>query len=426
MKATTIDIETVRAGACKVYPYFSRGLCNITPIAVENFRDINPGGWAVDKFWRVYYDPAILAEAGGLEKLKEFVACFIHEHHHPVLDHFGRHKALPVREDGSQWTAPEWNKAADREINGSDPFLLKHLPKWACFPEQIGKENGLLAEEYLLREEEEEEEGEGGGGGGDPGNPEDGSQPDCGSGCGGESRPWELGPPSPDNPGVEPGQGEVLRELIAKDIKEHEKKVGSVPSNFSKWADDILVPPQVPWQQILHRFLRQCAEMTAGSFDFTFQRRNRRQSAYGDVILPATYQPKLEVAVVLDTSGSMSESDLNYACSEISAILRVAQSSVNVVCCDSKAHAAQRITRPQNIQIIGRGGTDMTVGLKAAAKASPSPHLLICLTDGFTGWPQRGEISQPIIAGIVKGNSWGRPSSPPSWVHTVAIEKGGE
>lgn len=444
-KKETFDLETVRAGACDVYPYHSRGLCNIEPVPIEGFRKQNPGGWAVDEFWRVYYDPAFLEEY----ELAACVACLIHEHGHPTLDHFGRFKALPVRKDGTMWTAEEWNKAADREMNGSDPFLLKHLPKWACFPEQIGKKAGLLAEEYLVREE---------GGGGKKGKPKCGQcgsedvdisavpgaaqgemtcndcghkEPvevkwDCGGGAGGEQRPWELGPPTAKNPGVARGQGEILRELIARDIQEHAKTQGNVPGNWKSWAEAVLEPPKTPWQQVFGRFLRQCSEMTAGAYDFTFQRRNRRQSAYGDVILPACYQPKLEVGVVLDTSGSMSSSDLEYACSEINGILRAAQSSVNVVCCDSEAHAAQKITRAQNIQILGRGGTDMTVGLLAAAKGSPAPHVLVCLTDGFTDWPQRGDIQQPIIGGIIYGNRYGKPADPPSWIHTVEIEKEGE
>lgn len=436
----SFDYSTIRAGACKIRPYLARPLCNLNPVPIIGFKNICPGGWAVDEFWRMYFDPIDLEEL----TLEQLVARVFHEKSHPLRLHFERYKSLGLRPDGQKWTAQEWNMAGDREINGNDRFLRKHGDDWWCWPEQIGMRSGLLAEEYLIFDpdsgggdgEDDDGEGEGEGGGegegkdecGNPGNP--GSpgtgQGDCGSGCGGEQRPWELGPPTAQDPGIEKGQGEVLRELTAQDIQDHVKTIGSVAGTWEGWAEKALTPPVVPWQQVLSRYLRQCIEMSIGAHDFTHRKPNRRQSAYGNIIMPASYRPKVEVGVVLDTSGSMSEADLSAALCEIDGILRAAQANVQVVCCDSQAHAAQNVSNARTVKILGRGGTDMTVGLRAASKGFPVPHVLVCLTDGYTDWPQRGDLPMPVIAGVIASGRWGKPSAPPSWIHAVDITREGE
>lgn len=240
---------------------------------------------------------------------------------------------------------------------------------------------------------------------------------DCGAD--GEGRPWEV--PEEEDSGLSPGDAEDIRRTVAQAVQEGSRSMGNIPGHWEAWAGAELAPPKVPWQQKLQRFLRYATTISVGASDFTYQRRSRRQAAVGRrITLPASYSPKLEVAVVIDTSGSMSDDDLNRACSEVDGILRACGASAQVICADAQVTASQRITSARNIELSGRGGTDMRVGLRAAAKSTPTPHAIILLSDGYTPWPKQGEIKTPIVVGLI-GRNCG-VDSVPEWVDSIVVD----
>jgi predicted metal-dependent peptidase len=92
-----------------------------------------------------------------------------------------------------------------------------------------------------------------------------------------------------------------------------------------------------------------------------------------DVILPGFVRPVPEVAVVIDTSGSMHEALLGQALAEAENLPRVAGSTrgrLLVIPCDAAAHGVQRVSAARQIDLMGGGGTNMGEGL-AAASALP-------------------------------------------------------
>jgi predicted metal-dependent peptidase len=134
------------------------------------------------------------------------------------------------------------------------------------------------------------------------------------------------------------------------------------------------------------------------------------------------HSPIPEVAVVLDTSGSMftaayqkgtneaiQEGEgyrtlLQEALHEIGGILEEYGNTigVNVLATDTAVQSAQRVYDIEDIQLLGGGGTDMGVGLNALALLEPQPNVAICLTDGYTPWPEnRPEVDAEYIVGIV-------------------------
>lgn len=405
-------------GAAHLYPFLGRGIHAMTPVPVPGLSKMC-GGWAMDKYGRCYFDPEMVLGIGGEEyPLKTLIADFLHEVWHFLRQHPDRFEnlALPM---GVSRDSKRWNIAADAEINGSDTFLREHLQEWCVFPEKLKDGGGCTlppnktAEQYYMMLPEEEGE--------EPGKPPTGQgPPECFSD---KPRPWELGEPDEDTPGVSDKQGESLRQSVAKEILESSRARGDVPYAWSGWAGCQIETAKIPWQTQLRRFAKHSMVITSGASNFTFTRRSRRQHMVrGGAVIPAVYHPKLEIAVVVDTSGSMSDSDLTRCLSEMSGIARAVGGSMFVVTGDTGASWSQRCTSVRQVEFNSRGGTDMRPLIAHAAKQSPSPHCIIVLTDGYTPWPNQRECRVPVMVGLL-GSHCGE-GAVPRWMSRLIIEGG--
>ena len=130
--------------------------------------------------------------------------------------------------------------------------------------------------------------------------------------------------------------------------------------------------------------------------------------------------PSLYVSIVVDTSGSMGQEDLDAALSEVDGVLRstgVSRHQVRVLSCDAASSAPVRVRSVRDIRLTGGGGTDMRVGIAAAARTRPAPHVIIVLTDGDTPWPARPGAARLVCAIISRDT----PHDTPPWAVTVHV-----
>jgi predicted metal-dependent peptidase len=135
--------------------------------------------------------------------------------------------------------------------------------------------------------------------------------------------------------------------------------------------------------------------------------------------------PRIRVSIVVDTSGSMSRSDLSAALSEIRGVLKSAGVSgdrVTVITCDAASGAAQKISRVEDVQLVGGGGTDMRVGIDAAEKSRPDSHVILTITDGLTPWPDKPTKARLVC--VIVGDDSGAASDTPDWALTVTVPSG--
>ena len=150
--------------------------------------------------------------------------------------------------------------------------------------------------------------------------------------------------------------------------------------------------PPIPWEVKLAHWLDQYFPPLEKRR--TFARAHRRQSATPDIPRPAWINPDEQQAsrvfgAVIDTSGSMSRSDLAKA---VGAIASYAMSRevafVRLVQCDAAPHDAGYV-RPEElldrVQIKGRGGTVLMPGIKLLeeAKDFPKDGPILLITDGY-------------------------------------------
>ena len=375
------------------WKYFSSQLLSMVLVAKPGS---SFGTCATDCKGRFYYDPAFVQNVS----VEELATIWLHECLHCWLDHANRR-------DGRD--SSRWNKAVDREINDDlvgegFPFPLNYPP---LLPFDIGQENGQLAEFYYECEEEEDGEDEGEG---------DGKGKGGGSSMDGEPRDWEDGD---ETPSVPEAVQECIRHDVSNKIVEHSKTRGRVPGGLLQEAMRQIEPPKVSWQKELASAVRACAADVAGAVDFTYRRPSRRQSIYGDIIMPAVRRPVPETVIVLDTSGSMYGGDLDSALRETQGVLKsLGGRGIRVLSTDSQVHSRQRVSHTSKIKALGGGGTDMRVGIAEARKLKPSPDLCIVLTDGYTPWPDNAPKGMKVIVGVTGRH--GRDG--PSWARNIRID----
>ena len=241
----------------------------------------------------------------------------------------------------------------------------------------------------------------------------------CGSGGGSQKEDFEDSEePNLNDPtsGVGEVEREVIKQQVAYAIREQNNKLrGTVPGGMVFWADYILKPSKQPWQTILSRSVRLATNRLMGQHDYSYASMNRRHQT-ADVIIPGLYKPEPKFVLVIDSSGSMNNSDYAEAFGHISAILNtVGLTKVPVLVCDAAVANVQWVTDIKQIKLTGGGGTDMRVAIEKAAELKYS--FIIVLTDGETPWPiERPPGIRSIIACLTRKPHM---ALPPGWIKTI-------
>ena len=405
------NVSMIRIGAFDSHP--SIAIFRAKVFILSDLKEKSGCSWCVDEEWRIYVDIGAIV-GPGKETILESIASFMHEVQHPLRDHFTRFRGMKEA-DGSPLNMKKANIAADMAMNGNDPFLRENLPKDCIFPQNFkDKRTGRDFErghtwEYYYRWMDLPEEKEEGGS----------SEEKEGGDFVGGKREWELGPVTEENPGVTPEESEETRDAVAREIQESEKTTpGSHPADIVAWAGEVLAPPKLDWQSLLRQHIAESRDKTLGATDYSFSRTNRRMSAIcSDFVLPALYEPAIEPAVVIDSSGSMSNRDLEEVFSEVDGVLQTTSSQMFVVTGDTRVRFADYVCAVSDVKIEGRGGTDMAPLLARAVEEEPT--CVIVLTDGYFTFPPEEKMNGvPLIVCLIGDNT---DHYCPSWANVIKL-----
>jgi len=105
------------------------------------------------------------------------------------------------------------------------------------------------------------------------------------------------------------------------------QQAGKLDGEFSKLIDFFL-QPQVSWQSLLAQYMS-----TFARDDFTYSRPSRRP---GKAILPSLRSHQIDITVAIDTSGSISQDEIDEFISEINAIKANIRAGITLIACDDK------------------------------------------------------------------------------------------
>lgn len=457
----SLAIRAARLRLERDRPYLAQALWSLQLVERPGI-----GTLAVDEWWRLYYDPEALERWD-----QQLDGVLYHEICHLLREHADRLRAVEDHDLA--------NRAADAEINDDLLEEGVELPGGMITPDSLGFPSHRLAEEYveLLSKTPRDQTpgggaGQGGGGGesradqssalagagpnrqGDcaaagsspaatqgvtgslaaTGGGADGSmaapgpatpplpspapgQGRCGSCATGHREAWEDGPPAGGNaPGLSRVEGQLTRRAVAEAVRrEASRGIGTVPGHMGRWADALL-SPRVDWRRELAASFRRAVAQAAGAVDYSYRRPSRRQGCMGDVVVPSLHCPVPEVAMVVDTSGSMGTDQMSFALAEVRGVLQACGGGgVRVLSCDALAGACRRVFRAGQVELVGGGGTDMGAGIAAALALRPRPEVVIVVTDGETPWPDAAPPARVIVVVVGAGTC-------PPWAKEIRYE----
>ncbi len=273
-------------------------------------------------------------------------------------------------------------------------------------------------------------EGEGAEGGLAPGEQWDGSPPNRSAGDGGSShdgipRPWECPAPAEGEEanevpaGPDPCRQDDIRQATARQIEQEAASGrGDIPAGLRRSARDLLHPPVNPVEE-LKASVRFAVTAVSGFGDYSYRRLPRRRPP-GAATMPGHICPLPQVTVIADTSGSMGSDDLGLALGTIAQVIKGLPNprGVRVLAGDSTVGSAKNVFRPDQVELLGGGGTAMDELIEAAMDEKPRPTVILVVTDAETPWPQE-PVAARVIACLTRKPRWCAP--PPSWIETVLL-----
>lgn len=285
---------------------------------------------------------------------EETVFLVAHEVEHCVYDHMSRRGGRKPK---------LWNAAADYVINGE--LITHHVGKLpdkvrtgveACYDT---KYNGMFTEEVyelLLKDPNQNF-------------PEFDIHMEPGDG---------KGVPMTDE------ERRILTDEIRAAVMQAAKvDVGNTPLAVKRMLKDI-TEPQMDWREILNMQIQSIVRN-----DFTWSRCSRKSQASG-IYLPGTKEAyKIDVAVAMDSSGSISDDMIRDFLGEVKGIMtQFDDFRLRLWCSDTQVYNEQIYT-PDNIddiddyQVMGRGGNDFNCNWNYMKEHDIMPERFIHFTDGY-------------------------------------------
>jgi predicted metal-dependent peptidase len=290
-----------------------------------------------------------------------------HEAMHPALGHLWRR--------GSR-DHVKFNYACDYVING---ILVKNnftLPEGVLLDHQYDK----MSAEEVYAQLPDPPESEGGMGKGQS----------LGGGGTIDNHDYWDGAGSKKEDGEGGGQGEMLenneqiwkerlaRAAIAAKIQ------GNLPSDIESLVD-AAVEPKLPWRELLRNYVQDATKT-----EYRMMPPSKRY-LHIPIYMPSMKGEFLEIAVAIDTSGSISQPELETFVSEMQGIADQFENyRVHVYACDAAIHGYDVIEThdewPKSYG--GRGGTDFRPVFKDIEEKGLEISVLIYLTDSYGSFPE--------------------------------------
>ena len=162
------------------------------------------------------------------------------------------------------------------------------------------------------------------------------------------------------------------------------KDMGSGYANLIRQFEDLL-DSKIPWQTVLREFITQTSKNR-----YTYNRPSRK-SYHSGIIFPTMTGDNIDLVFGVDTSGSMSNTDLAEALSELYSICEEFDNwNVDLISCDTGAHLIGEYNSEEgddfetiDTGLVGGGGTDMQPLLEYANEREEIPAVCIIITDGY-------------------------------------------
>jgi predicted metal-dependent peptidase len=323
--------------------------------------------------------------------IDERIGLLAHEIDHIIFQHMARMKAyvqLGLGPDLDRFSVKKFNHAADYIINAHLTQQGFKLPLGSLQNSQVTADD-IVDEVYLKLPKDEDDKDDG---------------PDQHV----EGDPQQQA----DTPTVQ---------AALKKAQEMAKMQGKGAGGLERFIDEFC-SPKISWQEHLRKALM---ANTRGRDVYTWQRPNRRKLATA----PHVYMPGRaglqgpEIAVEIDTSGSIGEEELKTFLGELSGIMdEIQPRKIHVMYVDDALHGDVIELEDSNElaelghKAGGGGGTDMTVVFSEIESRQIPAESVVIFTDGYTGFGE--DVGIPTVWAITT------PGITAPWGTTVHVPLG--
>ena len=338
---------------------------------------------------------------------RQMVFILAHELSHLLLESYNRAKPMGVDYESTSEESKQkrdlWNCATDYEINSnlhnneetdqSGHTESKEVGRMPEFVLYESKYRNKIAEDIYedLQQQAKQQQQQG-----NQGNNGQGGSNGNGGGSGNNSNDNSNGPGSfsdDDTPRYvdfdldkhEPITDEATKnEIIAKIADVCGNRTQGVGSSaLDRIIQRVFKKEPFNWRKALAKYIRGWMKD-----NYTWNKPSRAGIA-NNIILPSQGKtPKMHIAVAIDTSGSMSDKDIQYAFNEIFHLLSSYKFTITIIQCDAKINRVDFISKKRDlkdINIQGRGGTCFTPVFEYLnnIKNGTRPDILVYFTDGY-------------------------------------------
>tara|TARA_R100000329_G_scaffold65860_1_gene58158 strand:+ start:740 stop:1912 length:1173 start_codon:yes stop_codon:yes gene_type:complete len=292
----------------------------------------------------IRFNPKWIATLSDLE-LKFLVA---HEVFHPMFEHCWRKKDKEPQ---------KWNIACDYVINW---LLVKEkvgiMPKIGLYSDEIYKEGQGISELIYNNLPDVDE-----------------TDPQFG----GEGQPLDDIQDNTKSE-AEREQKKTQWKIRIAQSAQASKIMGKLSATMERLVGELL-ETKVDWREVLQRFVEKCRADTR-----SFERLNRRFISQG-LVLPSVSGESLgEIAIAVDCSGSINQSQLNQFASEVITIWQdLRPKKIHVIYFDSQVSHVDEYDRDNepSLTMHGGGGTAFSPVFKYMQEKDIDPVACVFLTD---------------------------------------------
>jgi predicted metal-dependent peptidase len=202
----------------------------------------------------------------------------------------------------------------------------------------------------------------------------------------------------------------ALQDEIKQAVIQAAQSAGpDVPESVKRMISE-LIAPRMDWRDVLRTQLESSLKS-----DFTFMRPSKRS---GEVLFPGMNKDEeLNIAVFLDTSGSISKDMLRDFLSEVQGIMdQYSAYKIHIAQFDTNVYAPETFSsddgRSMNeYEITGGGGTDFDVVYNYMEQEGIEPDQMVMFTDGYP-WGSWGNPDYCDVLHVIHGDAQRKIEAP--------------
>ena len=392
-------ISIARHKVCKDMPYLRSVAYKLVPILVEGV-----GTMAVTETFLLMIDPKFVDKTPD----NELPGVILHEILHVLNRHSQRKdRLMKLKQLNPDEHHLAFNEAADKSINGVIRKTKFTLPVGALSATKCGQPEGQTAEWYfeddLNKKKKEDNKNNKSSKNKTNGNGKEGKHGGC---CDMPCNADKIKEQEEKHKDVSRSQREINRAVknTMKEAKKHnDKKPGTVPFEIEDDTLDV-EGGKIHWSEYVLDAVMKNVSARLGQDDVSYKRTNRRHLDNEDgIVFPGRVSYTVDVLVALDTSGSMTN-ETKEAVSEIGGILEdAAVAKVTYLAIDTKVHVCKELQHINDIQVKGRGGTDMRPLFSYVVDKNIDVAIMVIITDGYIPRLSISVPTYPVVWCITSG-----------------------